>query len=120
MEKKIFILDDDEDLLELTSLILRKEKHRVIAFSETDNIIEEVKKVNPDLILMDLWMPGLNGDDAYKLLQKDDKTRSIPVILVSAHPQLKQIADSLQIEYLNKPFDVKALRQKVYEVSKSA
>jgi len=116
MEKKILVVDDDLDLLDMTSLILKKDGHNVITLQDSNNIVNEVKKAEPDVILLDLWMPGVEGDEAINMLRHDDETKSIPVILFSAYPRLHKIAEELNVSFLSKPFDLQELRQKLKDI----
>lgn len=96
--KKILICDDDHDLLELTTLVLQREGFQVEILDDSRNVVNDVNRIAPDIILMDLWMPEVQGDDAIKLLKENHKTQHIPVILFSAYPKLEQIANVKQIK----------------------
>lgn len=116
MGRKILIVDDDHDLLELTCLVLEKDGHSVSILADSTKIIEEVKNTAPDVILMDLWMPEVEGDEAVKLLRQDEATANIPVILFSAYPKLDKIASELEVAFMAKPFHLQELREKVVSV----
>jgi DNA-binding NtrC family response regulator len=105
MKKKILICDDEEDILELCSHILRKEYEVGVAQNVTD-IVELVEEHTPHLILLDLWMPQIGGEESVKLLKANKKTKHIPVLLFSAHDDIENIvAQTGANGFLQKPFN---------------
>jgi len=113
MTKKVLIVDDDVDLLDMTCLVLEKDGHQVTILENPTKILQVVKDFEPSVILIDLWMPEVQGDEAIKILKNDKSTQDIPVILFSAYPKLKDIATNLDVSYLSKPFDLHELRERV-------
>ncbi len=84
MNKTVLIYDDEESILEVIMIILEEHGYKVYTFLNRETIFDEVKKYSPDLILMDIWMKGTNGHEISLALKNDSKTKSIPVILISA------------------------------------
>jgi CheY-like chemotaxis protein len=81
--KKILIVDDDEGTLKLLETRLTSEKYQVFKASKAKAAIEKAKDIVPDLILMDIMLPDLDGSEAVKLLRKNPATKKIPVIFLS-------------------------------------
>lgn len=109
-EGLIFVCDDDNDIAEVTRLILNNNHHQVKVFSVCEEIVESAKKYKPGLILLDLWMPEMGGEKVAKLLKSDPETRYIPVYLFSATRNLPAVVERTGADgYLNKPFDIEEL-----------
>lgn len=108
--KKVLIFDDDPDILELCSIILQGKGFTTMMELDCKNLISKIKEYNPDLILMDNWIPGMSGTEATLLLKKTPETAHIPVILFSANNNIESIARDANAEYfLKKPFDINEL-----------
>src|SRR5258705_5492694 len=88
MKKCILIYDDDSEILLVCKVILEKENYRVATRIICDNIIEDIAAEHPDLVLMDLWIPEMGGENAISLMKHDPQTRDIPVILFSANDEI--------------------------------
>lgn len=110
----ILIYEDDLEILELCKIILKNENLTIIGKSFCDNIMEDVNQVNPNLILMDLWIPKIGGEQATQQLKNNAKTRDIPVILFSANENILEICKKVNAnDYLKKPFDIDDLKSTV-------
>lgn len=108
------MFDDDEDILHMTRLILAQEYEQVIAFSSCRNLIEDIERIRLDLILLDIRIPGLHGEESLLLLHASEKTKNIPVILFSAVTDIERIAKRTKaIAIIEKPFDIQTLRETV-------
>ncbi len=106
MKKKILIAEDDLDMLNLYQAILRGDYEVILATNRKEAVDLAVAEV-PDLILMDTMMPLMDGLDATRLIRMHPKTRSIPIIAVTALSSLKDKEKCLQSgcdDYLSKPF----------------
>lgn len=107
--KKILVIDDDESIIEVIQLVLEGEGYCVQA-SMDSNLLPLFKKEKPDLILLDVLLSGADGRDICKQLKSNPKTAHIPVIMLSAHSDVDQVADDGGADdFLEKPFDVDAL-----------
>jgi len=84
MNKKIIVADDNEKNRKLVRLILQKE-YEIIEAEDGDRAVKLAMENIPDLILMDIQMPVLNGTDALKLLRSDETTSKIPVIALTSY-----------------------------------
>ena len=109
MKKKIMIIDDEVSFaLMLKMRIENSGDYEVRAFSEAKNIISHLRAFKPDVILLDLLMPGTGGLDACDMLNNDSLGQSIPVIVVSGLDKEKDKIKAFKfgvIDYLVKPVD---------------
>jgi len=107
MKKTILIVEDNASILEMIQLFLEEEGYSVLTSSEGLGVMDIVKKKNPDLILLDIWIPGLDGIEVAKNLKKNIETKDIPIVMVSAHPSAgKMAAQAGANELLPKPFNL--------------
>ena len=107
MEHCILIYEDDRELLELCKIILTAPGRTVKAFNRCENILSDVASYNPDLILMDLWIPEIGGKKAIELVKEDKQNDHIAVILFSANAEIAQISDDIGADgFLRKPFNL--------------
>ena len=110
MEKLILVCEDDCPILEVTKAILEEQNMRVMCALDCVNIIEKALKHRPDLILMDVWIPEIGGEEATRLLKNDPRTCHIPVILFSAVNHLEVIAERCGADgIIKKPFELEEL-----------
>ena len=108
-KKKVLVADDDPAILEAITLILEDSGYDV---KTTVNGYTEklAQKYLPDLILLDLWMAGVNGSNICKGLKSNTLTRHIPIIMISANKDTQRIAEEAGADgFLAKPFDMKDL-----------
>ena len=110
MDKKVLILDDDADILQICTIVLRKKGFNVSTLNNSNHILENVRKVQPDVILMDNWIPGPGGIEATRQLKGTPELQDIPVIFFSANSNVTQLAKDAKADYfLQKPFDISEL-----------
>ncbi|MEO6330552.1 MAG: response regulator [Ginsengibacter sp.] len=103
--KKILIVDDDEDILEVVKYLLQSHGFNVSTYATGFNVDEVVKNYNPDLILLDINLPGKSGTQICKELRH--KKLTTPIILFSAHAdRSKVIAESNADDFIEKPFEI--------------
>ena len=117
--KIILIIEDDLHIAELLTYNLEKEGFHVIALPNGETALELATKIKPDLILLDLMMPGLNGHEILHLLKRNMQLYRIPVIIISALINKEVINKSLELkaeEYIAKPFNVGELVKIVHRV----
>lgn len=109
MAKKILIIDDEDDIRKLVKMSLEfTGGHHVVVADNGLTGIEMAGNELPDVILLDVMMPKLDGFETYKRLQSNLKTKDIPVIFLTAKAQKAEVASGLQlgaIGYITKPFD---------------
>ncbi len=110
---KILIVDDERDLLDTLSFRLKSAGYDVITAQDGPNGIESAKEHTPNLIILDIMMPGIDGFEALKRLKDNDSTKAIPVIVVSCGREEEGWAkNSLTLGasgYMVKPLDSSAL-----------
>ena len=90
--RKIIIFDDDEDILSICSYVLEEQGWEVHTFTDCNNVTEKVLGINPDVILMDNWIPDAGGILATQTLKKTDKLKNIPVVYFSANSDIQLLA----------------------------
>ncbi|WP_353131852.1 response regulator [Pseudopedobacter sp.] len=116
--KKILIFDDDVNILELCSIVLVDYGYDVEVSETSHDIIEKVAQVNPDVILMDNWIPDIGGIKATQLLKSSSEFGHIPVIYFSANNDIHLLAETAGADaYLSKPFDLTELESIVSEAA---
>jgi two-component system alkaline phosphatase synthesis response regulator PhoP len=109
-QKKVFIFDDNTDILELCTFILEDAGYEIKTSSTSNNIIDQVMAYIPDIIFMDNWLPDVGGIDATRALKSDETLKNIPVIYFSANNDVMSLADQAGADgYLSKPFDIQEL-----------
>ena len=116
---KIFIVDDEEDILDLVDYVLSKEGYQVKRFSSGEEILKHIKTELPDLILLDLMLPGVDGLDVCKVLKNTPDTAHVPVIMLTAKGEEADIVTGLELgadDYIAKPFSTKILLARVKAV----
>jgi CheY-like chemotaxis protein len=110
MNKRVLILDDDIDILQICSIVLKKKGFDVETLNNSNQVVSQVRSYQPDVIIMDNWIPGPGGIEATRLLKLDPGTQDIPVIFFSANSNVTQLAREAQADYfLQKPFDITEL-----------
>ena len=114
MPAKILICDDDEGIVDLISLILNDEGFTTIPEMNSLNVATTVNQQRPDLLILDLWMPVLSGDQVLRNLRMDPASEQLPVIVISASRDGEAIARQAGAsEFVAKPFDLEQLIEKI-------
>ena len=116
---KILIVDDSVTQLHILKSIVEDEGHEVFIAGDWDHVLDAVKSQHPDLILLDIIMPGMNGFQVKRKLHNIDETRKIPIIFVSVKSQESDIAWGLRQgakAYITKPVNKKELLSAINEV----
>jgi two-component system cell cycle response regulator len=112
--RKIVVIDDDRSMLELIALHLRNAGYQVFAAEDVVLGGEAILRESPDVILCDIEMPYMSGDQFVAALKTDEATRDIPVVFVSVRDDAHEYASKLgAVAYLRKPFTVDRLLQVV-------
>lgn len=111
--KHILIADDDEAIIDSVGLLLEEFDYKVTTTLDGRQLFK-LKKPYPDLILLDIWMSGVNGRDVCLYLKNHESTRKIPVILVSANRHTADVAKEAHADdFITKPFDFTILQTKI-------
>ena len=114
--KKILIVDDETDLVETVRFPLEVEGYHVLISYNGEDALNQARKENPDLILLDLMLPKLDGYEVCRRLKCDDRCKHIPILMLTAKFQEKDKALGMETganEYITKPFDIRDLLKKV-------
>jgi two-component system alkaline phosphatase synthesis response regulator PhoP len=114
--KKILIVDDEADLVETVRFPLEMEGFNVLVSYNGEDGLGQARKEKPDLILLDLMLPKLDGYKVCRLLKFDERYKNIPILMLTAKTQEKDKALGLETganEYITKPFDLEKLVEKV-------
>ncbi|HHF56690.1 MAG TPA: response regulator [Thermoplasmatales archaeon] len=119
MKKKILIADDEPEIVDIVKRML-EEKYEVITAYDGEECIEKAKKEKPDLILLDILMPKLDGWETLKRLKEDKETRDIPVSMLTALPLTPDDTRDKPIDkienYIVKPFKKETLIKKIEDI----
>ena len=111
------ICDDDPGILEVLEMMLEIEGYTVFTESNSTNLIKEITTNLPDLLLMDLWMPVLSGDQLLKTIRSTKELQNLPVIILSASVDGNDIAAEAGANaFIAKPFDMDDVALKIEEV----
>ena len=115
---RILILDDDKDLLIVIKSLLRKKGFDVVTCSNWSMAWDAVKAYKPQLILLDVFLPGTDGLDACKKLKSYKFSRHIPVIMFSSYPNIAETAinEFGADDFIAKPFETTEIIKKIHNV----
>lgn len=106
--RKIVYVEDDPEMIDLVSLILSRRRYHVIGAHGGRQGLDLVNQEHPDLVLLDLMMPDMDGWDVYQQIKADETTKHIPVIIITAKSQSIDRVLGLHIarvdDYISKPF----------------
>ena len=112
--KKLLIFDDDKSILEVISIIFEENGYKVEISETSHDIIQKVTEFQPDVILMDNWIPNIGGVEATKLLKNHEDFKHIPVIYVTANNDIEMLAQKANADdFVAKPFNLEDLEEKV-------
>ena len=117
--ESILAVEDDEDILELLKYNLAKEGYRVTAVTSGEEGLQLARSTTPDLILLDLMLPGVDGLEVCRRLKMDAKTRQVPIIMLTAKGEETDIVTGLELgaeDYITKPFSTRVLLARVRTV----
>lgn len=107
MKSKILVVDDEKDILELVGLILSGEGMSVLQAQDGLSALEIARKEKPDLILLDIMMPEIDGWEVLKILKIEEETKHIPVAMLTCKTETRDKVLGIQegaVDYITKPF----------------
>jgi phosphate regulon transcriptional regulator PhoB len=119
VKEKILIVDDERDIIKMLDYNLKKEGFRVISAYDGEDAIDSALKERPDLIVLDLMLPGLDGLEVCKTIKKENKTANIPIIMLTAKAQEADKIVGLELgadDYITKPFSPRELIARIKAV----
>jgi len=114
--KKILVVDDEVDLVETVRFHLEMEGFDVLVSYNGEDALNQARKVSPDLIILDLMLPKLDGYKVCRLLKFDERYKHIPILMLTAKTQEKDKTLGMETganEYITKPFEMDYLMEKV-------
>ena len=115
----ILIVEDDPDINELLYISLKKKDYKVTKCYNGEKGLKMARELSPDLILLDLMLPGIKGLDVCKFIKSDKNSQDIKIIMLTALSQENDIVNGLEIgadDYVTKPFSIKVLLARVKSV----
>ena len=119
VKQKILVVDDEEDILELLKFNLSREGYQVLCAVSGEQALRLVRSENPDLIMLDLMLPGIDGLEVTKRLKNDPDTKNLPIVMLTAKGEEADIVTGLELgadDYITKPFSPRILIARIRAV----
>lgn len=116
MNERILIIEDEPEIIEIISYNLAKEGYRVITASSGEEGLRAALNQPPDLVVLDLMLPGVYGLDVCRQIRSDSRTAAVPIIMLTARSEESDIITGLEVganDYITKPFSPKVLIARV-------
>jgi two-component system, OmpR family, alkaline phosphatase synthesis response regulator PhoP len=116
---RILVVDDEPDILELVQYNLSKAQYDVVGIASGEEALAQARTTPPDLIVLDLMLPGMDGLEVCKALKRDTRTAVIPIIILTARGEEADIVAGLELgadDYLTKPFSPRVLLARIRAV----
>ena len=116
---RLLVVDDEPDILELVQYNLRKAQYDVVCVASGEEALAQVRSAPPDLIVLDLMLPGVDGLEVCKALKRDTRTAAIPIVILTARGEDADIVAGLELgadDYLTKPFSSRVLLARIRAV----
>ena len=116
MNYLIYSVEDDKNIAHLLKVALSKQGYTVESFNDGESFIKRFKEQKPNLILLDMMLPNIQGDEILKMIRDDDENDDIQIIIVSANRMVMDKVDGLDLgadDYIEKPFDILELMSRV-------
>ncbi len=117
--RHIFVVEDEEEIQELVRYNLAKEGYDVTCVESGERALRQIASHAPDLVLLDLMLPGLDGLEVCKLLKRNPETVSIPIIILTAKSEDADVVTGLELgaeDYITKPFSPRVLSARIKAV----
>lgn len=116
-QARILSIEDDPEMSTLIQLIFQRRGHHVIGVRRGELGLEFVKSLKPDVLLLDLMLPDIDGWELYRQMKHDRELSKVPIIIVSARSEAQDAAKGFQVidndRFIEKPFEIKALVEAV-------
>lgn len=107
MTYKILVVDDEPTIVRLMEFILARQGHQMLVATNGEDALEKVRTEKPDLVLLDIMMPRIDGYEVARTLRADADTATLPIIMLSAKAQEEDIRKGVDVgvdKYITKPF----------------
>ena len=117
--ENVLVVDDERDILELVKYNLDKEGYRVTVVASGEDALAATRTKMPDLIVLDLMLPGVDGLEVCRRLKADAKTRGIPIVMLTAKGSEADVVAGLELgasDYVTKPFSPRVLTARIRAV----
>ncbi|EFK10336.1 response regulator receiver domain protein [delta proteobacterium NaphS2] len=114
--KHVLVVDDEEDILELVRFNLSREGYRVDCVGTGEEAIKIIKSKQPDLMVLDLMLPGIDGFEVARFLKRDPETSNIPIVMLTAKTEEADVLTGLEMgadDYVTKPFSPRILTARI-------
>lgn len=122
-KKKILLVEDEIELVEMLRMRLEESDYQVRTALDGEQAFEAVKEERPDLVILDLMLPKIDGYKVCGLLKKDTRYAAVPIIIFSARAQASDIALGLEMgadAYITKPFDPDLLVGRIHDLLRAS
>jgi two-component system, OmpR family, alkaline phosphatase synthesis response regulator PhoP len=116
---RILVVDDEPDILELVQYNLSKAQYEVVGVESGEEALVQVRTTPPDLIVLDLMLPGVDGLEVCRALKRDTRTAAVPIVMLTARGEEADIVAGLELgadDYLTKPFSPRVLLARIRAV----
>lgn len=119
MSKSVLLIEDEPNIIEAISFLLERDGWTVRIHSQGTDAVEAVARVSPDVVILDVMLPGRSGFDILRDLRNEDATRDLPILMLTARGQTKdrELAESYGVShFMTKPFSNEEMLGKVREL----
>ena len=115
---RLLIIDDDKDFLKVLKSLLVKKGFDVLTFNEWEDASDALKHAQPQLILLDIFLPGIDGLAICNKLKSNPHTRNIPILILSGYPAFAEraMSDFGATDFMAKPFEVNDFIKKIHSI----
>jgi two-component system, OmpR family, alkaline phosphatase synthesis response regulator PhoP len=117
VKKQVMVVDDEKHILTLLKEVLKNEGFKVITAESGMECLTKLKKVKPDLIVMDMMMPKMSGYDTIKKIRENAKTKELRIVILTVSKieevSMFELSKYKILDYINKPFDIKEIVEKL-------
>jgi two-component system phosphate regulon response regulator PhoB len=117
--KRIILIEDERDMAELVAMRLKREHYEVETAHDGREGLDRIRRQPPDLVLLDIMLPGMSGTEVLRELRNDPRTASLPVVMMTARTEDGDVVAGLQLgadDYVTKPFSMSVLVARVAAV----
>lgn len=119
LRRKILVVDDEQDIIQTLRMFLELEGYEVATAMDGEDALNMVHLLSPDLVVLDMMLPIMNGDELVSIVKNDEKLKDIPVILITAFAQKRneEMMSNAGVDfYMKKPFELDQLNNKIKEL----
>ena len=119
MSRRVLVCDDEPYIVESVSYVVRKAGFQVLSAEDGETALSLARREQPDLIFLDIMMPGLPGDEVYRRLKSDPATQAIHIVILTARGQEEDERRAMEMgadEFMTKPFSPRKLRDLLVRV----